>query len=523
MSEPKIIFNLAQGGLGRTLPGYDHYSSFIAYQKAASLTAGYSSIGNKIYTSITDAENDGVIDTCVEATAATSAQAITAVGTDGDTITWTWTDWDGTVITLGSYTKVTADSTVTLVKTAAVAAINALTYATGWSATAGSTGAWTLTAPKKSGVYPNTKSITTTIVGGITTTSGALSGGTKSPLAIWHYQIDEFFRGNQNGILYFAIKLDLTSQSATAFNTQVISDVSAVQAAFSLLNVEAAGARQTTIYNPDRTFATTTLDALKTARTTLEGIYSNSVFWLVMDTSALALTAFANTRALSDDGCSSLISQSSSGKGKELYYTQQNVIGSAGLALGIESACTVSQSIGDVGFFNLSNGIECNTVQFMDVSFSDETTLRATSPTTLDLIDSYGYVYMKKYPNKIGSYFVEGNCAVTISSDYAMRETNRTIDKMIRNIYSQVIGLLNSKNKLNANGTLSDSARAAYKTATAVALDQMERDGDISASIIIVSTTEVVATTNNVPITVKAVSTAIARQITYTIGFTNSI
>ncbi|MBZ4284077.1 hypothetical protein LAJ55_14820, partial [Streptococcus pneumoniae] len=83
------------------------------------------------------------------------------------------------------------------------------------------------------------------------------------------------------------------------------------------LNIEAAGARQTTIYNPDRTFDVLTLDALKTARTNLKTIYSNSVFWLLMNTSASTLTAFANTRAQSDEGCSVVISQSSSGTGKE--------------------------------------------------------------------------------------------------------------------------------------------------------------------------------------------------------------
>lgn len=523
MSEPTIIFNQAQGGLNRSLPGYDHYSTFIAYQKAASLTSGYSAIGNKIYTSIVDAEADGVTDTCAEATAAISAQVVTGVGADGDTIGITFLNWDGTTTLIGSYTKVTADSTVTLVKTALVSAVNALTFLTGWSAISGSTGAWTLVAPKTLGVYPNTKSVTETIVGTLTNTNAALTGGTKSCLAIWHYQIDRFFIANPNAILFFSIKLDLTSQNIAAFNTQVKADVSAAQAAFSALNIEAGGARQFMIYNPDRTFATSTLDALKTVRDTLQTIYSNAVFWLLTDTSASSLTAFSNTRALSDQGISSLITQSSSGKGLELYYTQQNVIGAAGLALGIESLAAVSQSIGEVQAFNVSDGTEFDTVQFLDSAFTDYSTIQATSPTTLTLIDSYGYVYLKKFPNKVGTYFVEGNCAVTISSDYAYRETNRTIDKAIRNIYASIIGRLNQRNLLKNNGTLSDSAIAGYSTDTYKALDQMERDGDISNSIVVVSTTEVVATTNNIPITVSMIPAAIGRIITFTIGFTSNI
>ena len=58
MTQPKISFTLSQGGLGRPLPGYDHYSAMIAYEKASSATSAYATIGDTIYNSLLDAENE---------------------------------------------------------------------------------------------------------------------------------------------------------------------------------------------------------------------------------------------------------------------------------------------------------------------------------------------------------------------------------------------------------------------------------------------------------------------------------
>ncbi len=526
MAQPKISFMLSQGGLGRPLPGYDHYSAMIAYEKNSSATSAYATIGNTIYNSLLDAENNGVVDTCAEATAATSAQTVTTVGSDGDTTVITFVDYDGTVITLGSYVKISADSTVTNVATSIVAAINTLTYSHGFSATVGTSGAYTITAPKKKGIYPNSKSVVNTITGTTAITNNAFSGGTKSRLAIWHYQISEFFRLNPLGKLYFSIKFDDSSQSATAFNTQLTSDIISVQNAFSALDTEASGARQMLILANERIFATTILNACKSARTTLftnnQG-YVQCAFFVVSNTTGTAIGSFSNTRTLSDEGVSAVISQSSSGIGLQQYYYQTTVVSSGGAALGTESAAKVSQSIGEVRAFNISDGNEIETTQFMASGFNDYLTLLASSPNTLDQLNDYGYVYARKFLNKTGSYWVGGNCAVSVTSDYAYRENVRTIDKAVRGVYKSILPLLNSSLILNGDGTLSEQAIADFTENSSSPLEQMQRDAELSAFGVSVSRTEVVSSTSNIPITIQIVPIGIARTISITIGFKSSL
>lgn len=512
MSLPKVSFTLGQGGLGRPLQGFDHYSAMIAYYYASSVNTNYANIGDKIYNSIEDAEDDGVVDTCAEATAATSSQVVTATGADGDTITFEWTNPDGTVITLGSYTKITADSTVTLVKTALVAAINANTYTTGFSATAGAVGAWTITAPQNQGIYPNTLSVTETIVGTIANTNNAFSGGTRSNLAMFHYQISEFFRINPLGVLYFSIKFDDSAQSASAFNTQVQTDGLAVANAFE------GNARQFLVYNPFRTFATSTLNALKSLRTTLFNQYTPAIFGYVGGFTG-SLSSQTNLRALTDEGVSAIIGQSGSGVGYEQKQTQYTVVCQGGTWLGSQSVAKVSQSIGEVQAFNLSDGTECETAYFFDGT--DFTTI---STSLADQLHDYGYTFLRKFKGGFtGTYWNSGNCAVSPSSDYAYTEDVRTIDKVVRGVYQSILPLLNSKNKVNADGTLSTASIIGYEEKCNVVLDAMRRDEDLSDAKAIVSTTAVVATTGIVPINIKLQQTPISREISVTVGYSIKI
>lgn len=507
MSQPRVNFTFGQGGSGRALNGFDHYSAMIAYQYGAAIDTDYANIGNKIYTSIVDAEADGVVNDYLEANAATSAQAVTGVGAAGDNVLYTITDWNGSAITLCDYDVVSGDSTPTLLKTSLVAAINARTYITGFSATSGSTGAWTLTAPKSWGTYPNTKSATLTITGTVTSTNAAFANGTISPLAQYHYQISEFFRIKPLGNLYFSIKFDDSANAVAAFNAQLITDGQAVLAAYD------GQARQTLVYNPYRTFAKSTLTALKSLRAALVTDYIPSVFGYVGGFTG-SLSAQENTRLLSDEGVTAVIGQGISGVAFDLSKTQQQVICQGGTWLGSQSLAAVSQSIGDVEAFPLSNGSECEVAGFFD-----GTKYKDISTSLGDQLHDYGYTFMRVIKGIPQTYWVAGNCAVSPSSDYAYMEDCRTIDKAQRTIYSSIAYLLNRRNRVNANGTLAAESIAAYKEKADAPLQQMVRDGDLSGFTATVSATEVVTTTGIVPITVNLQQVVIGRQINITLGF----
>lgn len=512
MGLPKVSFILGQGGSGRAAQGFDHYSSMIAYYSATTANSAYANIGNKIYTSILDAENDGVVNTFAEATPGASSQTITNAGATGDTDVITFTDWNGTIITIGNYTRISTDTTVTLVALGEVAAINALTYITGFSAAVVSAGNYTITAPKRFGIYPNSKSVTHTITGTVAVTNVAFASGTMSNLAVFHYQISEFFRENQLGILFFSIKLDTSTDTTAAFNTAMVTNISTIDALFNGM------ARQWLVYNPFRTFATSTLDALKTARTALFNAYIPAVFEYVGGFTG-ALSAQVNTRALLDDGVSACVAQSLSGVGFELTQTQQAVICQGGTVLGTLSVSAVSQSIGEVQAFNISDGSECEIV-----GFYDGTNFKNISDSLANQLHDFGYTFLRKFAGGYnGSYWNAGNCAITIASDYAYMEDCRTIDKAIRGVYQSIVSLLNAKNKVNPNGTLAAGPIANYTEKASSPLAQMVRDEDLSDFSVAVSTTHVISSDGTIPITINLQQVVIGRNITITIGFKATI
>lgn len=510
MGQPKVSFTIGQGGLQRPLDGFDHYSIMIAYDYGASATSAYANMLGQ-FTSIEDAEAVGIVDTCAEATPATSTQLVTAVGTDGDTINLTVTDWNGVVTDLGTYTKVSADSTETLVAAGILAAINAKTYIHGFTAAAGTAGQYIITAPKTRGTYPNTRSTTNTITGTIAVTNAAFTGGTKSQLAMYHYQIAEFFRGNPLGILYFDIKWDDSSQLVAAFNTQLQADGLAVQNAFQ------GQGRRILFYNPFRTFATSTLTACKALRTTLLAQYTPATMWYVGGYTG-ALSAQANTRSLSADGCTAIIGQSGSGVGFTLSYTQQTIIGAGGLAIGIKSRAAVSQCIGEVGAFNLSDGTEYETAHFFD-----RTNYQTITTALGDQLHDYGYVFVRTFPGRTGVYFNSDPAAVSPASDFAYMTNSETIDACIRDVYVSILPLLNSRNRVNADGTLAEASIAAYKEKCDAALAERARREDINDYEVLVSRTAIVSTTGIVPINIKIQEEPTSRQISITIGFVATI
>lgn len=508
MALPKVTFTLGQGGLGRPLTGFDHYSIMRAYYYASSANTDYAGIGSKIYYSVADAEADGVVNTHTDATAAEAILTVSTAGTNGDVVTITVDKWDGTTITLGTYTKVNGDNTATLVATAIVAAVNARTYLTGFSATVGSTGAFTLIAPKSWGTHLNTVEPTVTIVGStMAITNDDFEDGEGSNLAIFHYQISEFFRANPQGVLYFSIGFDDSANAVTTFNTQVSTEVLADVNKFN------GNARQILVYNPFRTFATSTLNTLKSLRTTLLAQYTPSVF-LYGGKYSSTLSSQVNLRALSDDGVGAVLGQSMSGKGLELYYTQQTVVLSAGLALGIQSIASVSQSIGEVQSFNLADGVECE-----EVGFFDGSKFREISTALADQLHDYGWIFPMTYVGVSGAYFNASNASVSPTSDYAYLSDSRTIDKAIRGTYANIVTLLNSRNLVNANGTLAEAAIATYDSKASAALQQMVNDGDLNDYRVYVDRTEVVTTTSNVSITLELQPVGTTRTITIKIGF----
>ena len=111
MALNKISFERGTAGLGRPLAGSDHISGMLFYSDTLPSGFGTSDRIKKIF-SLADAETLGITDGHISETVATGSVEITNVGSDGDTIEIKVLTPSGSV-SLGTYTKVSADTTVT--------------------------------------------------------------------------------------------------------------------------------------------------------------------------------------------------------------------------------------------------------------------------------------------------------------------------------------------------------------------------------------------------------------------------
>lgn len=512
---PSIVFQKGQGGLGRPLPGQDFISGMIIYAANGDLPSGFTtSVRNKVFYALTDAESAGIVNDYSTGTGAIGIYTVSAIGANGDTLELKVADVDANgnpqVTSLGVYTKTSAETTVTLVAAALKAMINLNTIYHGYSAD-NTVGALSITAPKKLGVYLNTATtpLTATIVGTIAgSVTTPFAGGAYSKLAIWHYQISEFFRLQPQGVLYvgfYAVPSPYTFVEITTlqnFANGTIRQVGVVK--------DPASAYST----GDITAINTVCLANDTVYKPLSAIYSAD---LVSTTDISALTDLSNLTA---NKVSDVIAMDAGGQGNFLFVTTGKSIPALGTILGTVSLSKVSEDIGWVGKFNISNGSECEVIAFANgQKFTDA----AITDNLLEALNVKRHIFLKKFVGLSGSFWNDSHTAIAVTSDYAYIENNRTIDKCIRNLYAALLPSLNSPLQLNSDGTLSETTVSYLESQGDVALDVLVRDGELSAKLVTINPAQNVLTTSKIIIAVTLVINGVARKIEVPIGFKPSI
>ena len=501
-----IIFVKGQGGLGRPLEGEDYISGLLFYGTAPS---GWPTSKVKLVGSVEEAETAGIKNDYADGTAATGTYLVTNKGADNDTVQLKVAAIDeyGTATTydLGTYTKVSGDSTTALVATAIAAVINAGTYSHKFSAEVTSSTV-TITAPKRFGVWLNTATtpISATYSSGATLTGtiSQFASGAVSKQAVWHYHISEFFRIQPKGSLYIGI----WSSSSSYTEIQTMQDACDGKI------------RQLGIFR-DTTYSAGDTTTIQGVCNTLAGLHKPLSVIFAGDIKAVTdLTTLTNLASYTNQNVSVVIGQDGAGQGNYLYTTQSKSITCLGATLGAVAFAKVSEDIAWISKFNISNGFECDTLKF-----ANGDSVKTTSQSKLNTLDNYRYIFLINYVGIAGSYFNDSHCAIAVSSDYAYIENNRTIDKAIRGIYSSMLPNLNSPLTLNADGTLKDTTVSYFESQAEINLQQMVRDNELSAFDVTIDPTQNVLSTNNLTIAVKLVPVGVARQITVNIGFTLSI
>jgi len=508
-----VIFNKQQGGLGRALPGSDYLSAMLFY--SGTLPSGFTTTYNKkqIF-AVSDAEALGILNTYADETAATGTYLITTKGNTGDTGTISITEPTITgipiAVSLGTYTVGSADTSIALQGAAWAAVINAGTITHGYTA-AFTTATLTITARKGLGIALNTGTpIAVTPTGALAGTLTQFSGGVYSRQAIWHYHISEYFRLQPQGNLWLGFYPVPGSYTYTELQD---------------LQTFAQGSiRQALIYNDvARTAANVAGDctAIQAVNATLEALHMPmSVMYAANIAAITDLSTLTNLALLTANKVSVCIAQDGGAQGALLYLTSGISITTGGALLGAVSLAAVSEDIAWTARFNISNGVECDTIAFANGKLITDP---AITTNLLTQLDAYRYIFLKSFVDFTGSYFNDSHCAIAQSSDYAYIENNRTIDKAIRTGRAALLPALNSPIKFNADGTLTNITIADFTGRLNTAASAMIRAGEISADGITIDPSQKALTTSSIYITFQIIPNGVARNIIVNIGYTTAI
>ena len=238
---------------------------------------------------------------------------------------------------------------------------------------------------------------------------------------------------------------------------------------------------------------------------------------LTADFNGTALSALPNLALNSDYRVSADIAQDGDAKGYELYKATAKTIGTMGATVGVISLAAVNQCIGNVGAFNMSNGIELEVI-----AFGNGVAYKTQSLSLLTSLDAYKYNFLRKRA-VTGTYFEDSNTSVADTNDFAFIENVRTVDKAVRLTKLNCEVKINSELQLTSNGNLFEDTIADFERLVAIGLDDMERNQEISAYSITIDSAQDVLTTSTIVIGIKIVPIGVARQIEFNIGLTPSL
>ncbi len=504
MSLPSITFNIGTSGLGQPADGNDHLSGMLFY--GSTLPSGFSSNDRikKVF-SLQEAIDLGIDNDYSDATAATGGGfTVTGVGIDGNTITVKVAEVYETV-TLGTYTKVAGDSTVTLVAAGIVSAINAGTTEHGYTASNVS-GAITIAAPKKIGKYLNTSTVSTVIVGTITVgTPTNFTTGAGSLFSVYYYHVSEFFRMNPQGVLWIGIY----AYDSTFAQVKTIQDYAEGQI------------RQMMVYQTGTVFAAAQVTAIQSVCDTLYSEDKPLVVIYNPDITSFASIAALNINlnTLDSEMVSVNIGMDLTGQGNFNYQTVGGAVNSGGTELGLLSRAKVSENIAWTGQFNVASGDEFDKLQF-----ANGIAYIGTSTSALNTLNTYKYNFLKKFgADYAGSYFNLDLTCTASTSDFARIRNNRTMQKATRQIRLAMLPYLNSPIEINTDGTLTPDVIQQFKAVCERALDQMRSAGEISFRRVSIDPSQDILSTNTLTITVEIIPIGSAEEIVVNIGFTTSL
>ncbi len=321
---------------------------------------------------------------------------------------------------------------------------------------------------------------------------------------VLHYQLSECFRINPGISLYVGI--------FEKPSTYTFSEIKSVQ------NYASGAIRQCAIWAGGKELSADDIiliqgvaDALDEENAPLSVVYAPKV------TSVTGLPK--DIAGANQCRVSVLISQAGSGTGLDLFEDEANSekdsVTGVGVVLGLISTASVHQSIGWIK--NFPTGVTLP-------AFSDGTFYRELDTALVEQLDTARYLFFRTYVGQSGSYMNDSHTMDSATSDYAMIESVRTMDKAVRGVRTYLTPELGGNIYVDAEtGQMQSYSIEHLKTTANKALEDMEKAGELSGYVVEIDPDQDILSTSTVEVVIKNVPVGVVRKINVKIGFTTSV
>lgn len=336
-------------------------------------------------------------------------------------------------------------------------------------------------------------------------------GITSEDTAAWeirmlHYHLSEVYRLNPGISLYVGLFAKPTGSNYT------FSEIKTMQ------NYAGGALRQVAVWCGHKELAAGDLTALQGIATYLQEYdrplsigYAPKVTAVTSMTASLAGAGKCNV--------SVIIGQAGKGVGADLYTDAANTgkssVSGVGVWLGITSKAAVHQSIASVE--NFPTGVDLP-------AFGDGTLLRDLDTAIVESLDTSRFLFFVTYDGYADSYFNDSHTMDDATSDYAMIENVRTMDKAVRGIRKALLPKLGGTLYVDAETGQLASYEVEYLTTIAnKPLEDMQKAGELSGLKVEIDPNQDVLSTSELEFVITQVGVGVLRRIKCKIGFAKSL
>lgn len=336
---------------------------------------------------------------------------------------------------------------------------------------------------------------------------GITSGeGVAWEIRLLHYHLSEVFRLNPGISLYVGLFSKPTGGNYT------FSEIKTMQ------NYAGGALRQVAVWCGHKELVPGDLTALQGIATYLQE-YDRpiSIGYAPKVTSVTSLPS--NLAGSGKCNVSLIIGQAGKGVGADLYAEAGNTgkasVSGLGVWLGITSKAAVHQSIASIE--NFPTGVDLP-------AFGDGTLLRDLDTAIIESLDTSRFLFFVTYDGYADSYFNDSHTMDDATSDYAMIENVRTMDKAVRGIRKALLPKLGGTLYVDAETGQLASYEVEYLTTIAnKPLEDMQKAGELSGLKVEIDPDQNVLSTSELEFVITQVGVGVLRRIKCKIGFAKSL